>query len=176
MQHEPHQHDHATHRSANRKRLALTLLLAGGYMLAEVVGGIISNSLALLADAAHMLSDTAALGLSLFAVWIAERPAGSHRTYGFYRFEILAALLNGAALIAIAIYIFIEAYQRLQEPPNVMGAVMMWIAVGGFVKQDETAHGELLKRLRTIVRQQFGIDHITIQIEPADFDEQHPQI
>jgi cobalt-zinc-cadmium efflux system protein len=290
-----HHHDPTTHRATNRKRLTITLLLAGGYMFAEIVGGIISNSLALLADAAHMLSDVAALALSLFAVWIAERPASSQRTYGFYRVEILAALLNGAALIAIAVYIFVEAYQRLQHPPPVMGGLMMGVAVGGFfvnlaglwvlhggrssslnirgawlhvltdtlgsigaivagaliwalgirwidpavsavigilviysawrlvaesvsvlmenaprgidvdqlqraiadtpgvsnihdlhvwtitsgldclsahiVKEDEPSHDELLKRLRAMVRERFGINHITIQIEPADFDE-----
>jgi cobalt-zinc-cadmium efflux system protein len=296
----PHKHDHTRHRAANRKRLAITLLLAGGYMVAEIVGGLISNSLALLADAAHMLSDVAALGLSLFAVWIAERPATSRRTYGFYRMEILAALINGGALIAISIYIFVEAYHRFRHPPPVMGALMMWIAVGGFivnllglwilhggrednlnvrgawlhvltdtlgsigavtagamiwafglnwidpaisavigllviysawrlvaesvsvlmesaprgidvdelcrvmsaipgvvnvhdlhvwtitsgldclsahvVKEDGQSHGDLLKRLRTTVRERFGIDHITIQIEPKDFAEKRPAI
>ena len=80
-----------------------------------------------------MFSDVAALGLSLFAIWIAERPPTPQRTYGYYRTEILAALVNGAALIAVSIYIFIEAYRRLLQPPEVMGAVMMWIAVGGLV-------------------------------------------
>jgi cobalt-zinc-cadmium efflux system protein len=102
-------------------------------MVAEIVGGLVTNSLALLADAGHMFSDVAALGLSLFAIWIAERPPTPKRTYGYYRTEILAALINGATLIAVAIYIFIEAYQRLQQPPEVMGAVMIWIAVGGLV-------------------------------------------
>jgi cobalt-zinc-cadmium efflux system protein len=298
--HPTHQHHHTGHRAANRKRLAWTLLLAGGYMVAEIVGGLISNSLALLADAAHMLSDVAALGLSLFAVWIAERPATPRRTYGYSRTEILAALINGAALIAISLYIFAEAYHRWRQPPPVMGALMMWIAVGGFivnllglwilhggrdeslnvrgawlhvltdtlgsvgavvagaliwlfglnwidpaisaligllviysawrlvaesvsvlmesaprgidvdelhramletpgvievhdlhvwtitsgldclsahvVKADGQSHGDLLKRLRTTVRERFGIDHMTIQIEPEDFDEQRPKI
>src|SRR5262245_11861070 len=83
----PHHHDHRHRRAANRRRLALALLLAAGYMVAEVVGGLLTNSLALLADAGHMLSDVAALGLSLFAVWIAERPPTPRRTYGFYRVE-----------------------------------------------------------------------------------------
>ena len=102
-------------------------------MVAEIVGGLITNSLALLADAGHMFSDVVALGLSLFAVWVAERPPTPQRTYGYYRTEILAALVNGAALIAVSIYIFIEAYHRLQQPPEVMGAVMMWVAVGGLI-------------------------------------------
>lgn len=292
-----HHHSHGEHRGANRKRLALTLLVAAAYMAAEIVGALISNSLALLADAAHMLSDVAALGLSLFALWLAERPASSHRTYGFYRTEILAALINGAALIAISVYIFVEAYHRVQHPQPVMGALMMWVAVGGFfanliglyilhggrrgslnvrgawlhvltdtlgslgavvaggliwlfgvywidsaisaligvlviysawrlvaesvsvlmesapsgidvdelhrvmsripgvmevhdlhvwtitsgwdcisahvVKEDGQPQGALLKQLRQVVREQFGIDHITIQIEPEDFDDPH---
>ena len=100
-------------------------------MLAEAAGGWWTNSLALLADAAHMLSDVAALGLSLAALWIAERPADSKRTYGYYRAEILAALVNGATLGAIAIYIFIEAVRRFAEPPQVLGGWMLAIAAGG---------------------------------------------
>lgn len=127
-------HDHDTHhRSANKRRLLLTLLLAGGYMVAEIVGGLLTNSLALLADAGHMLSDVAALGLSLFAVAIAERPPTAQRTYGYYRTEILAALANGSALIAVSIFIFIEAYRRLFAPPAVLGAAMMAIAAGGLL-------------------------------------------
>jgi len=132
-----HQHDHrhgrAAARAGNRRRLALTLLLAAGYMVAEVVGGLITNSLALLADAGHMLSDVAALGLSLFAIWIAERPPTARRTYGYYRIEILAALANGAALVAVSAYIVVEAFQRLRDPPEVMGPLMLAIAAGGLV-------------------------------------------
>jgi cobalt-zinc-cadmium efflux system protein len=107
------------------------LLLAGGYMIAESLGGLLTNSLALLADAGHMLSDTAALGLSLFAVWNTQRPATSQRTYGYYRTEILAALVNGAALVGISIYIFLEAGRRFYSPPEVQGPLMLGIAVGG---------------------------------------------
>jgi cobalt-zinc-cadmium efflux system protein len=109
------------------------LVLVVLYMIAEVIGGILSNSLALLADAGHMLSDAGALGLALFAIWIAERPATPRWSYGFYRTEILAALANGATLVAIAIYIFAEAWQRLLSPPEVQGALMMTIATGGLV-------------------------------------------
>lgn len=125
-----HDHRHGK-RSANQKRLAITLVLAAGYMVAEVVGGLLTNSLALLADAGHMLSDVAALALSVFAIWIAERPPTPHRTYGYYRAEILAALANGSTLIAISIFIFVEAYHRLWQPPEVQGAVMLIVAVGG---------------------------------------------
>lgn len=102
-------------------------------MVAEFVGGLLTNSLALLADAGHMLSDVGALGLSLFAVWIAERPPTSRRTYGFHRAEILAALVNGATLIAISVSIFIEAYHRLWQPSVVQGEAMLAVAVGGLV-------------------------------------------
>ena len=124
-------HRHQVESSANKRRLTTVLALAGTYMIAEVVGGWLSNSLALLADAGHMLSDAAALGLSLFALWIAQRPATARRTYGYYRAEILAALANGAALVAIAVMIFLEAYERLGAPPEVRGGLMIAIATGG---------------------------------------------
>ena len=137
--HHHHGHDHAhghhhhggTAGQRNRRRLTITLVLAALYMVAELVGGLLANSLALLADAGHMLSDVGALGLSLFAIWIAQRPATPRRTYGYYRTEILAALANGAALIGISLFIFVEAVRRLLEPQPVMGALVMWIAVGG---------------------------------------------
>jgi len=128
-----HGHAHAHGGSRNSRRLAMVLGLVLVYMLAEVVGGILTNSLALLADAGHMLSDAGALALSLFAIWIAQRPATPRHTYGYYRTEILAALVNGATLVAISIYIFAEAFQRFGAPPEVQGETMMAIAVGGLV-------------------------------------------
>jgi len=118
---------------ANLKRLLLTLILAAGYMVAEIVGGLLSNSLALLADAGHMFSDVASLALSVFAIWIAARPAGSQRTFGYYRAEILAALVNGATLVAVSFFIIYEAWHRFSDPPEVQGGLMMWIAVGGLI-------------------------------------------
>lgn len=100
-------------------------------MVAEVVGGWWTNSLALLADAGHMLSDAASLGLSLFALWVADRPANARKTFGYYRAEILAALANGGALVAVSIMIFVEAVHRLREPAPVAGGAMMAIALGG---------------------------------------------
>ncbi|HET7274807.1 MAG TPA: cation diffusion facilitator family transporter [Longimicrobiaceae bacterium] len=111
--------------------MKLVLVLVVVYMIAEVIGGLLTNSLALLADAAHMLSDAAALALSLFAMWVARKPATPSHTYGFYRTEILAALVNGATLVAISIFVFVEAFQRIGEPPEVQGSLMMVIAVGG---------------------------------------------
>lgn len=107
--------------------------LVAAYMVAEVVGGLLTNSLALLADAGHMLSDAAALGLSLAAIWIAQRPATSTHTYGFHRTEVLAALVNGAALVGISVYVFVEGCRRLGAPPDVQGGWMMGIATGGLV-------------------------------------------
>jgi cobalt-zinc-cadmium efflux system protein len=115
----------------HRKRLTLALVLAAVYMVAEVVGGLLANSLALLADAGHMLTDVAALGLSLFAIWAAQRPATPKRTYGYRRMEILAALVNGATLVAIAVLIFAEAYRRWSNPPGVKGGLMLAVACGG---------------------------------------------
>ena len=113
--------------------MAIALALTAAYMFAEVIGGIASGSLALLADAGHMLSDAVALGLALFAMWIAQRPATKHRTYGFHRTEILAALINGGALVAVSGYIFIEAFLRFRTPAPVQGRLMMMIAAGGLV-------------------------------------------
>jgi cobalt-zinc-cadmium efflux system protein len=126
-----HSHSHSQASAANSRRLAVVLVLVLVYMVAEVVGGLLTNSLALLADAGHMLSDAGALALSLFALWIARRPPTSTHTYGFYRTEILAALLNGATLVAISIYIFAEAVRRIGRPPRVEGGWMMVIAAGG---------------------------------------------
>lgn len=101
-------------------------------MIVEVIGGILTNSLALLSDAAHMLSDAFALGLSLFAFKLSEKVSNSNKTYGYKRFEILAAFINGITLLVISLYIFWEAYHRFLEPPNVSGT-MLWIAVIGFL-------------------------------------------
>lgn len=131
--HGHHHHGHGTAGARNRRRLAVTLGLAAAYLVAEAVGGWLANSLALLADAGHMLSDVAALGLSLFAIWIAQRPATPQRTYGYYRTEILAALANGATLIAISLLIFVEAFHRLSAPQPVAGGLVMGIAVGGLL-------------------------------------------
>jgi cobalt-zinc-cadmium efflux system protein len=113
--------------------LTIVLALVAGYMLAELIGGLLTNSLALLADAGHMLSDAAALGLSVFAIWIGQRPPTPKRTYGYYRTEILAALANGATLVAISLFVFVEAFRRLGRPPEVEGNLMMAIAGGGLL-------------------------------------------
>ena len=120
-------------REGEARRLTLTLGLALVAMLVEGVGGWLSNSLALLSDAGHMLADVGAIGLSLFALRVASRPADARRTYGYYRLEILAALFNGALLIAIAGGIVIEAYQRLLHPQPVQVNLVVGLAIAGIV-------------------------------------------
>jgi cobalt-zinc-cadmium efflux system protein len=118
---------------ANRRRLIWTLALATTYMVAEVVGGLLSNSLALLADAGHMLSDAASMGLALFALWIGQRPASTAFSYGYRRAEVLAALVNAVALLVVAGGICLEAYQRFRAPPLVNARLMLCVAVGGLL-------------------------------------------
>jgi len=127
-----HSHaDHAHAAGATQRRLALVLALTFTYMIAEAVGGWITGSLALLADAGHMLSDTAALGLALFAAWVASRRSGPRWTYGRGRVEILAALAQGVALVVVAVLIIFEARERLGSPQQVAGQGVMAIAAGG---------------------------------------------
>lgn len=118
---------------ANKKRLALVFGLTAAYLIAEVVGGLLTNSLALLADAGHMLTDVAGLGLALLAIKFAERPATPARTYGYYRVEILAALMNAVVLIGISIYILFEVYERFRNPPPVESKAMLLVAAIGLV-------------------------------------------
>lgn len=127
-----HGHSH-TPAGKNKKRLAIVLALTTAYLIAEVVGGLVTHSLALLADAGHMLTDVAGLGLALLAIQFAERPATPERTYGFYRVEILAALTNAVVLIGISIYILYEAYQRFCNPPEIQSGIMLTVAAVGLV-------------------------------------------
>jgi cobalt-zinc-cadmium efflux system protein len=126
-----HDHGQAPDRQGSVRALRITLALTASFTVVEVVGGIVTGSLALLADAAHMLSDNASLGIALFAAWLAGRPAGPSRTFGFRRAEILAALFNGVTLVAISIWIFIEAADRFGDPPEVEAGLMLGIAVAG---------------------------------------------
>ena len=125
-----HSHDH-THRAGSRRALGLVLALTVAYTGAEIAGGLLTGSLALLAEAGHMLGDSAALALALGAAWLATRPATPERSFGFRRAEILAALANGLALVAIAIWVFVEAIRRLDDPPRVLGGWMLLVAVIG---------------------------------------------
>ena len=128
-------HAHHDHGGSGRsaRTLAIVLALTLAYTVAEVVGGLLTDSLALLADAGHMLSDSSSLAIALLAAWLAQRPATPERSFGFRRAEILAALFNGVALVAISIWIFVEAFRRLSDPPDVLGGWMLAVAVGGVV-------------------------------------------
>lgn len=120
-------------------RLRLALLVTAAFLVAEVVGGIIANSLALLADAGHMLTDVGALALTLFVAWFSRQPSTPEKTYGYLRWEILAAFLNGATLLVVSVAIVWEAVQRLQAPPPLASGVMLVVAVGGLLVNTMTA-------------------------------------
>jgi len=128
-----HKHTSAETYGANRTALSIALSITALMMVVEFVGGFLSGSLALISDAGHMLTDTGVLALALFAIWFSRRPATQEKTYGFYRVEILSALLNGSLLIVIAGYIFYEAVQRLINPTEVQGVLMLSVAAIGLV-------------------------------------------
>lgn len=128
-----HAHGGTSAAGKNKKNLAIVLGLTLTYLIAEVIGGLWFNSLALLADAGHMLTDVAGLALALLAIWFAEKPATPERTYGYYRFEILAALTNAVILIGISLYILYEAYERFLDPPEVESTGMLIVAGIGLV-------------------------------------------
>jgi cobalt-zinc-cadmium efflux system protein len=128
-----HAHGHAHGRGADRRALTAVLALTATFMVAEVIGGLLTGSLALLADAGHMLSDTFSVALALAAFWLADRPATPDRSFGFKRAEILAALFNGVTLVAISIWIFVEAFRRLQDPPQILGGWMLAVAAAGLL-------------------------------------------
>ena len=134
-----HEHDLAGHSHTpqisgdNERRIFIAMLLTGTFMAAEIIGGLISGSLALIADAGHMATDTAALALAWLAFRLSRRPADPSRSYGFHRGEVLAAFVNGIAMIALVIWILVEAIQRLYAPVEVLGGIMLWIAVGGLL-------------------------------------------
>lgn len=127
-----HSHENEI-KKENIKKLWLVFGLTVFYMLAEFVGGYISNSLALMADAVHMLSDAAALGLSIFAAWLSMKPANFEKTFGYHRVEIFAAFLNGVMLLAIVGFIVYEAILRLKNPPDVNAPILIWVATGGLL-------------------------------------------
>jgi len=137
--HSHHDHSHAGHSHApkvdekNRSRVGLAAALTGLFMIAEVVGGLISGSLALLADAGHMMTDFAALAMAWGAFSIAKRPANWRLSYGYDRVSILVAFVNGLTLFALSIWIIWEAIQRILEPGDVLAGPMLWVAIAGLV-------------------------------------------
>lgn len=130
----PHRHVHGqSAAAAGQRRLLAVLVMVSAFLVVEVIGGLLTNSLALLADAGHMLTDAAGIGLALLAVWFARRPATAEKSFGFYRIEIFAAVANAVVLFGVAGYILYEAVQRLADPPHVIGLPMLGIAAVGLV-------------------------------------------
>ncbi len=230
-----HAHRHSS-AHGSRRRLSIVLLLTAVYLVAELLGGLWTGSLALLADAGHMLADVAALVLALMAVWFGARPATPRKTFGYYRLEIIAALINGVGLVLISFLIFFEAYQRWFARPDIRSGAMTVVAVGGLIvnlicalllhrdrHQDLNLEGtpahinlaaveqaiketdgvsdvhdlhvwtitsgrealsahvihaysisqpNLLKELREKLLDRFGVDHLTIQMETPDFEDE----
>jgi cobalt-zinc-cadmium efflux system protein len=133
-----HSHGHGAHldlRRASSRALWLALVILGVSFFLEIVGGVLTHSLALISDAAHLLTDVAAIALALFAQWFALKPSSAVRSFGYRRVEILAALLNGFTLFLLAIYIGIEAWHRFQKPPHVLGWPMIIVATAGLLAQ-----------------------------------------
>lgn len=134
MSAQDHSHGgHHHHGETSETRVALAMWITGGFMVVEAFGGWWSGSLALIADAGHMLTDTGALALAWAAVRFARKPADGARSYGYHRAEILAAFLNGAAMIALSVWIVVEAAMRVAHPVDVMGTPMLIVAAGGLV-------------------------------------------
>ena len=130
-------HDHAAHAdldtSDGRRRVAIACVITAVFMVVEAVGGILSGSLALLADAAHMFTDSASLALAWLGYWFASRAPDEAHPFGFGRMRVLAAFINGVALIALAVWIMFEGVTRLMQPQPIAGIVMLWVAIGGLV-------------------------------------------
>ena len=126
-----HAHAHAHARETGTRRLTIALVLTALFLVAEVVGGLVSNSLALLADAGHMLTDVGALALSLFVAWFSRQPATPQKTYGYLRWEILAAFINGAVLLGASALILWESVSRIASPEPIGGGLMLVVAVLG---------------------------------------------
>ena len=128
-----HEHSHAVVTKTNIKKLTFALMMTASFLVVEVVAGIMTQSLALLSDAAHMFTDAAALAIALVAIKVAQRPADNKRTFGYQRFEILAALFNASMLFMVAMYILYEAYQRINNPPEIQSIGMLVVATLGLM-------------------------------------------
>lgn len=128
----PHTDDHSHHHShGNERRVLIAMWITGGFMLIEVMGGLYAGSLALIADAGHMLTDTGALLMAWLALRLTKKPADTARSYGYQRAEILAAFVNGIAMLALVVWIIFEAAMRISDPQPVLGGVMLWVAMAG---------------------------------------------
>jgi cobalt-zinc-cadmium efflux system protein len=138
LDHDPRPHDHPDHpekplREEGFNRLIIALVVCSGVMALEMLGGLWSGSLALVADATHMLADTVALGMAILAAWLAVRPKSKYRSYGYYRLEVLAAFLNGILLLGIAGFLTFEAIDRWSDPHSIQSSWMLGIGIIGLV-------------------------------------------
>src|SRR3954462_13275366 len=131
--HASHSHDHDHRGPAVSRPLSIALGITVLLLLGEAIGGWVANSLALLADAGHVLTDAAALLLALFVTWLARQPGKPEKTFGYLRWEILAALFNAATLLVISGWIVVEAVMRFRHPEPIQGSLMFWVAVGGCI-------------------------------------------
>ena len=154
-----HDHDHGAARVGSARALTIVLALTAALMVVEIVGGILTDSLALLADAGHMLSDASSAGLALVAIWLAGRPATPARSFGYKRAEILAALANGVLLVVVAVWILIEAWRRLDHPPDVLGGWMLVVALVGLLV-NAVALGVLLRADRESLNLRAALRHV----------------
>jgi cobalt-zinc-cadmium efflux system protein len=153
-----HEHAH-DHRQASRRALTIVLVLIAGFTVVEVVGGVLTGSLALLADAGHMLSDTFAVGLALAALILASRPFTPRRSFGFQRAEILAAFVNGLTLVLVSGWIAWEAVQRFRDPPEILGGWMLLVAVAGLAV-NAVAAGILVRSERESLNVEAALRHV----------------
>ena len=145
-------HAHGTAAAANRGRLTVVFGLTLAVFVVELIGGLVSNSLALLADAGHMFTDVAGIGLALLAIWFAGRPAHEGRTFGYLRLEILAAVVNAVLLFGVAAFVIVEAWRRLAAPPEIASGLMLAVAVVGLA-----ANAAALFLLRDAHRQSLNM-------------------
>jgi cobalt-zinc-cadmium efflux system protein len=145
-------HAHGSSAAAHRGRLGAVLLVSLVILVVEVVGGLLANSLALLADAGHMLTDVSGVGMALLAIWFAGRAASPSRTFGFLRIEILAAVANAMLLFGVALFVLFEAWQRLSDPPTVSSGLMLGVALVGLA-----ANGFSLLLLRDAQRESLNM-------------------
>src|SRR5437879_6333262 len=169
---------HDAGREADRERLTIAFMLIVVFMAAEVATGVIANSLALLSDAGHMLTDAAALGFSLFAIALAARPARGAMTFGFKRAEILSAQANGITLVVLAAVIAYEAIRRLFDPPQVQAWPVLAVALAGVAvnlaatwtlaaeRAGHAARGDM----EGLLHERSGLDHTTLQVDHAGAD------
>ncbi len=145
-------HAHPSAAANHRGRLGAVLLISLVILAVEVVGGVLANSLALLADAGHMLTDVSGVGMALLAIWFAGRATSPSRTFGYLRIEILAAVANAVLLFGVALFVLFEAWQRLSEPPNVVSGLMLGVALVGLA-----ANGVSLALLRDAQRESLNM-------------------